>query len=349
MTQMRQNTSVKKLNSGIQLLKFIAAVMVFNSHAFDTCPNEIIGYLHKSPFHLFFDGQVAVVIFFVVSGFFSYKEGVVTWRGYINGIWRKVCRIYPAAIITLIIAFLLCNMQRSFNDSYYTEWFGSFWNSEVSLFELLKHCTFLLPVDTHLLDPPTWYLFVEVRMFILLPLIFSILNKPDKWFFWLIVVLVTYIPRGLPFSLSHLPCFLVGALARKYLSYFQDLIYDTKGLLNCRIMIFLFAIALFCLDANNIFDIIPSHYIELVQALGATILVVSLFLFASRKWHSNLICFLGNISYEFYLIHFVVLLTLRNFNIVNPTLLVAGGGISLIMAFLLNRVTSTFSNFYFRS
>ena len=63
----------KKLSLGIQSLKGIAAIMVFLSHSLHQFPNKTIETLHDSCLHFFFDGQIAVIIFMAISGFFYYK------------------------------------------------------------------------------------------------------------------------------------------------------------------------------------------------------------------------------------------------------------------------------------
>ena len=57
----------------IQGLKGIAALMVYFSHALCMSISPL-NHLNDTPLHIFYDGQIAVVIFIVISGFFYYKK-----------------------------------------------------------------------------------------------------------------------------------------------------------------------------------------------------------------------------------------------------------------------------------
>lgn len=98
----------KQLNNGIQSLRGIAAIVVFLSHGLNVMQSDTIDWLLKSPFHFFFDGQIAVVVFMVLSSYFYYRVDF-SIMNYAKGILRKVKRIYPAHIIVLATAFVLCN------------------------------------------------------------------------------------------------------------------------------------------------------------------------------------------------------------------------------------------------
>ena len=62
------------MNKNIQALRGICAIIVFLSHSLHVNDIEWVISLHNSPLHFFFDGEVAVSVFFVISGFFYYKE-----------------------------------------------------------------------------------------------------------------------------------------------------------------------------------------------------------------------------------------------------------------------------------
>lgn len=61
-------------NLNIQALRGFCAVVVFFSHALHIYNCELIDSLDKTPFRFFYAGEVAVSIFFVLSGFFYYTE-----------------------------------------------------------------------------------------------------------------------------------------------------------------------------------------------------------------------------------------------------------------------------------
>lgn len=82
----------------IQNLRGICALMVFLSHSLLMYRNEVIGDLYHSPLHFFFDGAIAVNIFFAISGFFYYKNEELSAKKYVKGLFRKTIKIYPPPI-----------------------------------------------------------------------------------------------------------------------------------------------------------------------------------------------------------------------------------------------------------
>ena len=72
-----------KRNNGIQILKGVAALMVFFSHALNMRNISFVCQFQESPLHLLWDGQCAVILFMVISGFFYFKPqfsgGGISW------------------------------------------------------------------------------------------------------------------------------------------------------------------------------------------------------------------------------------------------------------------------------
>lgn len=71
-------------NLSIQGLRGIAALIVFFSHALCFPNSDVIIKLKDSPLHLFFDGQIAVMIFIAISGFFYYKTSGPSLKTYMG-------------------------------------------------------------------------------------------------------------------------------------------------------------------------------------------------------------------------------------------------------------------------
>lgn len=64
-----------KKNLNIQGLRAIFAMMVFLGHAFGALKTSWYEPLYHTPVHLFWDGAISVVCFFVLSGWFYYNVG----------------------------------------------------------------------------------------------------------------------------------------------------------------------------------------------------------------------------------------------------------------------------------
>ena len=80
---------MKHKNQNIQALRGICALMVFLSHTLSVKDIPYVRCLMESPLHLLFDGQIAVVVFFTLSGYYYYKESTLTYEAYSNGIKKK--------------------------------------------------------------------------------------------------------------------------------------------------------------------------------------------------------------------------------------------------------------------
>lgn len=141
------------MNKNIQSLKGIAALIVFFSHGLNMYKCEWVATLLNKPIHLLYDGQCAVILFFVISGFFYYKMEF-NWRNYLNGLKKKIKRIYPSFIFIMLLSFMFFNYRLPYNKILFTDWSNSFWNTTIPVFELFKQMTLIIPSDPNLLNPP---------------------------------------------------------------------------------------------------------------------------------------------------------------------------------------------------
>lgn len=261
----------------------------------------------NSPIHLLFDGKCAVYIFFAISGVYYYKKAeVLRPTVYLNGIYKKCLKIYPPYIIALLFAFALAYYTSHiyYNPALFTEWSNSFWHQQISVGELIRQSVILLPRNPDLIIPPSWYLTVEVRMFLLMPIMVFVLNYTSWWNLALLFLLSLVVDVSI---LSNLVFFSVAALSVKMMNTF-DKIRTVFKLYK----FFLLAIGIVLLDIENILVINDSEIVSYIIMLGA-ILIVDVFYVNMNFLDSKILVKLGSISYEFYLIHFVVLLSLKGY------------------------------------
>lgn len=324
---------MNSINSNIQALRGICAVVVFMSHAMHVYNSQIIEFLDCTPFRLLYSGEVAVSIFFVLSGFFYYKEKTLTVSGYVNSIIKKIKRIYPAHVLFLTIGFILLTLYQRYNinnDVNVSVWFQEFWKKPVSIVEYLKGCTVLLPYDANLINPPVWYLEPEVKMFIIMPLLIFVLNKKGWWLSIPIVLLCTI---GRIPVVNCVGYYLLGALARKYNeSFYYSLCKSHIGLFVCLFVSIVLLNIEHEIQVNN-------SYTNMISCVGACILIIILFNTNIDFFKKSIFKFFGTISYEFYLCHFVVLLGLKPF-ISGVSLIIVSFFISLFFAFVTSNLTS---------
>ena len=170
-----------QLNLNIQGLKGIAAIVVFLSHALNMYKISWVQDFMNTPMHLFFDGQCSVIIFLTLSGFFYYKAGKLKALDYhyMEGLKKKIIRIYPQYIICIIVGTILCNILCicSYNEDLFTSWSSSFWTQPISMVQLISQIPIFVGLNPDLIDPPVWYLLYEVRAFFIIPIVVIVVNK----------------------------------------------------------------------------------------------------------------------------------------------------------------------------
>lgn len=213
---------MQEKNHSIQALRAVAAMMVFLSHSLMMINNSTIEWLHGTPLHFFFDGQCAVVFFMVLSGFFYYKSEQFTFRKYANGIKKKVLKIYPSHILMIAIGVLLCNLGLSYKGTIYTDWSNSFWTEHIGIGETIKQMLIIMPrTNSYLVNSPVWYLVVEVRMFLLMPLLSGLLyyvraRHNDVAYYGLWLLLFVAASFVYPFALCYLVGYLAGSMMKSF-------------------------------------------------------------------------------------------------------------------------------------
>lgn len=297
----------KCIHSGIQILRGICAIQVFLSHALNIYYIDWIAHFNDTPFRFFYDGSCAVVVFFVLSGYLYYKEEPLSWHKYLHGIKKKCFRIFPAYWLSLILGFAFCNLyiKGGVTGGNLTKWSEMFWRQEVPIIELIKNVFVLIPHNWDTINPASWYIEVEVQMFILMPLIISCYNKlvQGKKSFYYFVIWVALIIGGLLWSPNML-AYLIGAAFHKL------------KLVN-RYNLLLLIISLMLLNIKNELPIVkdlPGSAVLLIQAVAAAIIINMIMAIDSNCFkRCKLLIFLGDVSYEIYIMHFIFLLILKPF------------------------------------
>ena len=126
----------------IQMLRGLACLAVFFSHAIGALPT---GYwqigsvdLNTTPLRLLWGGNAAVVVFFVLSGFFFYKTDYrLTVRGWMHTVFNRHVRIYCVYIPILLLGVAARFTYPPFSGL--SEWMSGFWTDEFSLKQLAMH------------------------------------------------------------------------------------------------------------------------------------------------------------------------------------------------------------------
>ena len=333
-------------NKGIQILRALCAIQVFLSHTLNVYQDSIGVQLIDTPLHFFYDGQCAVIIFFALSGFLYYNEKQLTYKSYTNKILSKSLHIFPPYWTSLIIGTIMCNLYLKYNitkdisNTTLTEWIASFWNQPISIIDFIK-AIIVFPLDnTDLINPPAWYLLIEIKMFFLMPLLVHIFNKYSWAYAYIILFAALFIPS--PKILTISSSFILGACTHKYIKKFHFSSIKLKY-----ILLYIF-IGCVILNIKNEIDvtkfIIPP---TIIQTIGAVFIIFSFYYFQINytKWYTKLLISIGNISYEIYILHFIFLLIFIPFltNNNNTLLIIITFTLTLLMAYPVHKINNKIS------
>jgi peptidoglycan/LPS O-acetylase OafA/YrhL len=266
-----------------------------------------------SPLHIFFDGQAAVSLFFVLSGFvLSHKylhpgkNGAIPEIHYAGYVAARICRIWlPMLAVLLISAAVQYGMTPHHNHVIeQSNWVLTFWSVKSDLPHLLKQALFIRQHVNMQLIPQDWTLRHELILSLMMPVAVLLARKHTLWLIGatLYAVIVFHVS---PFSLH----FMIGAVLAKHHVQMTNvlaprLIRIAVVIIGLFLYTFRFTIPHYaCFHIND-------TVAYLITGTGAAILLA--FVFASPKAQQLLmnpaISGIGTLSYSVYLSHMIILL-----------------------------------------
>jgi peptidoglycan/LPS O-acetylase OafA/YrhL len=299
-------------------LRGLAALSVFGSHVMDAFPQtKLSNALQFSPLGIIWDGQSAVILFFVLSGFVlalsfaQYKAAISHPLFYIRFVFQRAFRIYPAYWFALIFSIAAMSVFIPSGVTQASDWAQSLWRhgiADVTPSQLVRHLLLIVSFKYNLIDPPSWTLLVEIRMSLLMPFLvaaFRILGKPCQ-----MAVLLLLSGLGLlVHQFYYLPMFALGvALARHW-----PAVRNMAAKIPRAIFWSGLAVAIATYGNKDILRLQPGIAAsEYAAALGAALLI-SLAVsdnILSALLNSRPVQFMGRVSYSFYLLHLPIFLIL---------------------------------------
>ncbi|WP_454848707.1 acyltransferase family protein [Rhizobium binxianense] len=310
--------------ASLDSVRGIAALVVLLNHVFNFVDgsNWDSPWLRYTPLGLFVNGRIAVIVFFVLSGFVL-SASIASARQFSHGTFvvKRILRIYLPFLAALVIAAVTASLLAFPVPPWRAE--ASDWVHPVAGI-LLSHILMLGNGYPNIsLNPPMWTLIQEIRIALIFPLIYFAVTRFGSRAFLATLVLSLAASKlemitGIPFD-DKVPATAVGSIALNiYYSMFfalGSLLYMRRQEIaavaqrfDCRVAI-VFALALLlvprCLP--DISFILGDIFYGVV---AATVIVVS-FSFGQNipVLNTPLARFLGKISFSLYLIHVPQLLT----------------------------------------
>ncbi|MDP9078320.1 MAG: acyltransferase [Bacteroidota bacterium] len=305
-------------------LRGLAALTVFFGHFLGVKATILsVPVINSTPLITFFNGNAAVMFFFVLSGFVLSLPFIDDKRPLkLTGFYlKRVFRIYPALIFAIVFSVIL--KQFIFNKAGmapFSGWLQSFWTwpwNKENFMELVKTILLIGPqFKKSLIDPPIWSLIIEMNISLFLPFLIRVAAKENLPCNLLFLVLVTTCScRG---DYWPLPIFLMGVLLAKYRHQIVLKVSGWKPIYTGAILL------LALLFYNNTLEFLkpilawpwPYKFIwsNYTIAIGSVIIIATAL--ASKNtakfFEHRIFIFFGDISYSFYLIHMPLLITMAS-------------------------------------
>ena len=186
----------------LNAIRFFLCLAIFLFHSdylsWYGSPDPGIAWLYKN---VFFCGQLAVVVFFVLSAFvitYSYREKfkTITLANYGIFVWRRFIKVYPLYFVTMAIAALRLYADTGWNPA----WWGENWKQIVLSITLLQS---VFNEYASIFNFPCWFVSAIFFLYLVTPFLLWASHKipQKKWWIYLVIIFVSY---GIFVGLSYL-------------------------------------------------------------------------------------------------------------------------------------------------
>jgi peptidoglycan/LPS O-acetylase OafA/YrhL len=353
--------------SSLTGIRAVAAILVLATHAAYTTGKYTHGYAGL----LYARMEIGVPIFFVLSGFLLFSPwvkataAVTDWPSVRRYAWHRVRRIMPAYAVTVIVAYAIYHFRNAGPNPGHT-WIGFLRNLSLTQIYTDQYMYSYL----HQGLTQMWSLAVEAAFYVVLPLLAWLLlavlcrrRWRPVWLLggllllaavtpaWLIFVhTVDGLPDGARLWLPTYLVWFVGGMLLAVLSVMGVRCYAFAVLPVAVVSYFIASTPIAGEPTTSPYALAPAIWKAVFYAVIATLAVAPLAL-GDTGWYARLLAsrpmvFLGEISYEIFLIHLVtmelVMVEILHFHIYTgsmPVLFVATFVVTVPLAWLLHRFT----------
>jgi peptidoglycan/LPS O-acetylase OafA/YrhL len=291
----------------VESVRGIAALTVGIYHSLKVLASNGLEYYTGRALLILFNGNAAIAIFFVLSGFVlglsldKARDGFLS--NSIKFIIRRIFRIYPAHVVALfLIAIYLIFLHDFSNYQSISSWFNNHYKEPLSIWTVVKNVLFV----SASMNPISWTMKVEVLASLLIPVL-HFYGRNGKRILDLMMIFVLLVVSWQLQDLlvfKYLFMFYLGLM----LPAWGTLIFARLNASTTTASIQLALGLLLLLSARSFVGDPVEAYLE---GFGATIVMASILygpeLSIYRILDSSIARFYGKISYSYYLYHFTVL------------------------------------------
>ena len=342
-------------------LRGIASLMVVFTHYYGgwylspTIINQLSPFsqsLVKSPISLIWNGQLAVCIFFVLSGYvLSIKFFETNNRDIvISSALRRYWRLSIPCVVSMLFAYVLLKNKLYFNQEVFevtsSPWIRLFWRQFPDIFEVLKEGFYGIFLDSNAstYNAVLWTMKWEfLGSFMVFAICYLIGNSQFRNYYYFCVTLMLLLAEE-AFLLAFLFGMILSDLSRQEDSRAKIMIFNTIICWGLLFMGLLFIVFLPFIQVNVSFRVTP--YIYVLSSLF--IVIATLGDTGIKKIFDQKACaFLGRISFPLYLVHLPILCSFSSYMFL--TLLRSGFtySVSFWFAFLAGLILSFVGAHYF--
>lgn len=298
-------------------IRGIAAMMVVVYHFIGWKWADKIEYHMAS---MIFNGADAVSFFFVLSGFvLTYKYLQSESRLQVsNYVYKRILRLYPAYIITILINYLYWNRALILEGEYVKVLQDILVNNNQELWQEL-----IMVKLNHKFYIPGWTLAVEMIFSLLMP-IFIFLARKDIRIIWFLLPF-TFVIGGHHISMFTLH-FALGVLLAYYYPKIVSFDFKSQKFYSWRHLIFILIFALFSIrhirriwPFGDTYDRVAKMiHLDMFHYTGLGSALILLWVMntprVQRFLTRGIFLFIGKISYSVYLCHWLVVVIVMDSN-----------------------------------
>ncbi|WP_299254700.1 acyltransferase [uncultured Cytophaga sp.] len=300
--------------NNFDFLRLVFSCAVIVSHSFPlTNNNEILSVLSNNQIDF---GALAVDIFFIISGYLIFNSLKYS-HSYVNYIWKRCLRIFPALFVMLIISLGIILIVSTNQKTFMQRDFLTYLPNNLSLYraQFVVNGVFKNNPYPNAINGSLWTLCYEFSMYIFLLFFFPIRNRKKVCLILLTVFFILFytgnfvhmkllnrwismLGLGSTDMYKLAPFFIAGSI----LSLFNLKVINTQ----------LVKIVLFCLLILALIFNVYVYVAHLLMPLLIVLIGISFDKYTNSVTHT-----LGDLSYGIYIYGFIIQQTLMNYFILN--------------------------------